>query len=159
MDQVSVSPTYRMVKHAALTTFLKCGSTTSYYKSLGIDQEKIATVTSREIHTAYVEREKALNEATIQEKENRPRTKEETAEYTKIWEAGHVLLDFHRRENYDMLGQEGLKIYEDPAYLAQGGGKPSILLKNFQDNKDARFILLVYSFCAFLYILSCTVRV
>lgn len=165
MDQKAVSPTYQLVKRAFLQTFLKMGSTQEYYEVLGVGEVPVeasgeeggkrtetSRVSSKSIKANYDKLESQYSRESIETREGRAPTDEEKAKYQLIVEAGHVLLDYHRRSTYDLLGREGLKVYEDPSYLT-GKGKYSFLLSNFQTNKEARLIVIVYALLAFIWIL------
>lgn len=156
MDQKAVSPTYQLVKRAFLQTFLKMGSTTEYYEVLGLHLDVTETQEgakgSKKAVTRVSSKSIKDNYERLESQYRNSKNSEEKQKYQLVIEAGHVLLDYHRRSNYDLLGREGLKVYEDPSYLTQKG-KYSFLLSNFQTNTEPRLIVILFSLLAFLWIL------
>ena len=106
MDQKAVSLIYQLVKRAFLQTFLKMGSTTEYYEVLGLHLDVTETQEgakgSKKAVTRVSSKSIKDNYERLESQYRNSQNSEEKQKYQLVIEAGHVLLDYHRRSNYDL---------------------------------------------------------
>jgi len=105
---------------------LRGGSNKEYYEVLGLDRR--ANVDA--IKKAYKKASLSLHPDKIAQR-GRAVTDEDKAQLLRVKEAYNVLVDPKKRRLYDQLGEQGLKMIEDPSRLMSQEGAMQ-LIKNFQ---------------------------
>lgn len=105
---------------------LRGGSNKEYYEVLGID--KRADIDA--IKKAYKKASLSLHPDKIAQR-GRAVTEEDKTQLLRVKEAYQVLVDPKKRKLYDQLGEQGLKMIEDPSKIMSQQGSMQ-LIKNFQ---------------------------
>lgn len=93
-----------------LQLFFKRGSNSSYYTALEITK----STKKEDIRIAYRRLSLMLHPDKIRQTQGRDATEEEKARFQLVQRAYIVLTDVNKRPLYDLLGDEGLSMYENP---------------------------------------------
>lgn len=96
-------------------------SSESFYQLLGVERD----ASQEEIKRAYKRKSLQMHPDKLVQR-GRPVTKEDEAKFTRMKEAYECLMDPHKRETYDAIGEKGMKWLDEPTSM-----DPQELARNF----------------------------
>lgn len=126
------------MEHLFIFCFKPClkgnGDKNQLYDELGLKSRR---ATTDEIKKAYKKKSLSLHPDKLAQR-GITATPEHSAQFLKVKEAYEILNDPKRRNLYDQIGYNGLKLLENPTEV-----DPKVFLENFQKNKRDRWLLLL----------------
>lgn len=109
------------------------GDTKELYTVLGLDSKRVSV---DEIKKAYKKKSLSLHPDKLKQRGIEV-TDESAKEFLRVKEAYEILSDKKRRDIYDQIGLNGLKLLENPTEV-----DPVVFISNFQKNRKDRAVLI-----------------